>query len=90
MSIPVTIPISKAAKIHHISPKTLRRWMSIDLGYVFSGRRKLVILEDVERVIRARMGERKHQGRLDRQVSFEARTRPEVNLEDFSQQMKAN
>ena len=54
-----TLPLSKAAKMHGISVRTLKRWLARDLGYTFkSDGRNHVPVVDLETVVLRRVPQR--------------------------------
>lgn len=81
-NLPDTISVSKAAKRHNVTPRTMRAWLAADLGYVFRGRKNRVPVEDVEKVMLRRMGVRKSGGALslEKEEGKDARQKVVANL----------
>jgi len=63
------IPVSKAARRHHVDARTLKRWLEADFGYDFSEGGRLALVADVDAVIIRRTGKGDAAGRRLRRLA---------------------
>jgi len=70
------IPVSKAARRHHVDARTLKRWLEADCGYDFSEGGRLALVADIDAVIIRRTGKSEAAGRRLRRLAEAVLRRP--------------